>query len=156
MATVPEYFGNFPFSPDKKRPVVITKQMMKLFVYPLGDLHNSDLNWIIASTDKLYTGIYQLPPGGTFDPPGLHGGDEPYYILKGTVTLTNPETGQSVTAKEGEAIHIPRGAWHKAYNFGPETARILVMIAPKIWDESGAPDSFPGEMKLYKHGTRED
>jgi hypothetical protein len=53
-------------------------------------------------------------------------------------------------------LNIPQGAWHKAYNFEQEELQILVMIAPKIWDEEGSPVNFPGEMKVYKSGRQED
>lgn len=151
MARVPTYFGEFPCPPTDKRPMVITKDMMKTFIYPMDKVANSDLNWLIASTDKVFCAMYQLPPGGTFDPPDVHAGDEPYYILKGTLTMINPSTGQVVRVSKGEALNIPMGVWHKAYNFGEEELKILVMIAPKPWAEQGTPDSFPDEMKVYKY-----
>ena len=150
MAKVPEYFGNFPFPPTSKKPFVITKNGMKHFIYPLNDVHNSDLNWVIASTDKIFCAMYQLPPGGTFDPPDIHAGDEVYYILQGTLTMINPEIGQVVKVPRGEALLIPKGSWHKAYNFEEDEVKILFMIAPKIWDEDGAPAEFPGKLRIYK------
>ena len=154
MSKAPEWFGRIPFEPTKKRPIVLRKESFPTFIYPLTDLRNSDLNWLIASTDKLFCAIYQIPPGGTFDPPDVHAGDEPYYILQGTLTMLNPETGQVARVSKAEALLIPQGGWHKGYNFENDLLRILVMIAPKIWPEEGAPDSFPGEVRLYKASGR--
>ncbi len=139
MSKVPEFFGNFPFPPDAKKPTVVRKGEMRPFVYPLDSRTNSDLNWLIASTDKIFSAIYQIPPGGTFDPPDIHEGDEPYYILKGKLTMANPETQQVVQVGEGEALLIPKGAWHKGYNFESTELTILVMIAPRIWGPGGPP-----------------
>jgi mannose-6-phosphate isomerase-like protein (cupin superfamily) len=141
MGAVPSFFGSFPFPPDRKRPAVVTKASMKTFVYPLESLQHSDLNWVIASTDKVFSAIYKIPPGGRFEPPDIHEGDEPYYILEGTLTMRNPDTDQTVEIRQGEALYIPKGAWHQGYNFTDEDLKILVMIAPQIWGAQGPPPS---------------
>lgn len=46
-------------------------------------------------------------PGQTSQPPGIHFGDEPYYILKGRPTIVNPEAGRCIQAKEGDVVLIP-------------------------------------------------
>jgi mannose-6-phosphate isomerase-like protein (cupin superfamily) len=150
MAQTADYFGNFPFSPGEKKPVVMTRDRMKRYIYPPENAHFSDLNWLIASTDKLTVGIYQLAPGASFDPPDIHAGDEAYYMLHGTISLLNPESGECIEVSEGEAALIPEGGWHKAYNFGSGVATILFAIAPKIWNEEGNPLSYPGEMKIFR------
>ena len=96
---------------------------------------------MIASTDRIFSAMYRIPPGGRFEPPDIHEGDEPYYILRGTLTMRNPETKQTVQIHQGEALLIPKGAWHQGYNFTDEDLLILVMIAPQIWGPQGPPPS---------------
>lgn len=141
MVTVSDYFGKYPCQPDEKKPTVITKDKMITYIYTPEKPHQSDLNWMYASTDKIFSGSYQLAPGSSFDPTDVHAGDEMYYILKGTVTMFNPSTGQVVEVKQGEAILLPKDAPHKGYNFGTDVAHMLYVIAPRVWEkgEDGPP-----------------
>jgi hypothetical protein len=34
MGKLPDWIGNFPFPPDKKKPIVITRSQTKQFIYP--------------------------------------------------------------------------------------------------------------------------
>lgn len=151
MAKFKDLMGRFPFEPEDKKPMHIRKEQYVHFLYPPNNPYTSDLNYLIASTDKLLIGIYELSPGSSFDPIDIHPGDESYYILNGPVVQRNA-TGQFVQVNTGEGIWVPREAWHKAYNFGSETARILFFIAPKAWDEHVPPAVFPSdeETKMYK------
>ena len=142
MNQLPDFFGRFPFPPDRKRPAMVRRQDMRTFIYPLTSRDHSDLNWVLASTDKVFSAMYQIPPGGKFEPADIHDGDEPYYILEGTLTMRNPDTGQVVVVGQGEALFIPKGAWHQGYNFTDKDLKILVMIAPQIWGKDGPPTSF--------------
>jgi len=152
MTNIMDVLGRYPFPPDKKEPVIIRKDEFVDFIYPPDNPFTSDLSRLIVSTDKLLLGTYQLAPGGSFDPPDIHPGDEVYYILDGTVTQQNQVSGQFIQASKGESLWLPREAWHKAYNFGDEIVRILFFIAPKPWDEHIPPPDFPtgDEMKMYK------
>jgi gentisate 1,2-dioxygenase len=150
----PSYFGNFPFPPDAKRPVRMSRDQLKLFVYTAHNPLSSDLNYLVASTEHMTVGEYRLAPGSTFDPVDVHAGDEIYYVLEGTVTMLNPELGQALEVREGESILMPKGAPHKAYNFTNASALILYVIAPKIWDEDGPPLGYDKELKLYKYEQR--
>lgn len=52
---------------------------------------------------------------------------------------------------EGEALLLPLGGYHKAYNFGQGILNVLYIIAPKIWLDLDAPMDFEGQnMKMYK------
>lgn len=156
MAKKPDYFENFPFPPTEKKAMKMTKEQMKLFIYTPENLYASDLNWLIASTNQLTVGIFQVPPGASFDPADVHAGDEVYYILKGNLHELNPKTGQVTVTKQGEALFIPRGVYHKAYNFGSDVLTILYVIAPKIWGPEGPPAQFPGQIKLLSQMNKED
>ncbi|MCL4415999.1 MAG: cupin domain-containing protein [Actinobacteria bacterium] len=144
-------FGNYPFPPDKKRPIHIKGELIKNFIYPAEVPHYSDLNQLFVSTDKLTVGTWQLGPGGTYNPPDLHAGDEVYYIVEGTLTEHNPVLGEFINIDKGEALLLPMGGYHKGYNFGQGIMKVLYIIAPKIWLDQEPPMDFAGEnMKMYK------
>lgn len=144
-------FGNHPFPPQQKRPIHIRGELIKHFIYPAERPHFSDLNYLYVSTDKLTVGTWQLGPGGTYDPPDLHAGDEVYYLLDGVLTEHNPLMGEFIQAKKGEALLLPMHGYHKGYNFEQRIMRILYVIAPKIWEDQVPPMDFQsGRMKMYK------
>jgi len=146
-----ELFGNYPFPPDKKKPLHIRGDLIRKFIYPDQQPHFSDLNNLYVSTDKLTVGTWQLGPGGTYDPPDLHAGDEVYYVTEGVLTEHNPVLGEFMQVRKGEALLLPEGGYHKGYNFGQGIMNILYIIAPKIWLEQEPPMDFEGNnMKMYK------
>lgn len=146
-----EIFGNYPFPPDKKRPIHIRGELIKQFIYPAECPHFSDLNYLYVSTDKLTVGTWQLGPGGNYDPPDLHAGDEVYYVLDGVLTEHNPLLGEFMQVRKGEALLLPQSGYHKGYNFEQDIMLILYVIAPKIWEDQAPPMDFSqGKMKQYK------
>ncbi len=146
-----EIFGNHPFPPDRKKPIHIRGDLVRHFIYPAERPHYSDLNYLYVSTDKLTVGTWQLGPGGTYDPPDLHAGDEVYYILDGTLTEHNPLIGEFMQVRKGEALLLPMHGYHKGHNFEQGIMRCLYVIAPKIWEDQIPPMDFEGgKMKMYK------
>ena len=144
-------FGNYPFPPDKKVPMHIRGEKIQQFIYPDDVPHFSDLNYLYVSTDKLTVGTWQLGPGGHYNPPDLHAGDEVYYVLDGVLTEHNPLLGEFTQVKKGEALLLPMHGYHKGYNFEQDIMRILYIIAPKIWEDQIPPMDFnDGKMKMYK------
>jgi gentisate 1,2-dioxygenase len=144
-----DFHGKHPYPPNEKKPTLITRDKIVTFAY--GNKPHLDFNWLFISTDKLHVGIYQIPPGGRFEPPDVHAGDELYYILKGTLTMFNPETGDVHKVSKGEVLLIPKDGWHQGHNFTDEVVTILFSIAPLMWDpKKGPPPEFPGKPKLYK------
>jgi len=151
MADAVEIFGNHPFPPDKKTPTHIKGDLIRHFIYPAERPHFSDLNYLYLSTDKLTVGTWQLGPGGTYDPPDLHAGDEVYYVLDGVLTEHNPVLGEFMQVRKGEALLLPMHGYHKGHNFEQGIMRILYVIAPKIWESQYPPMDFSaGKMKQYK------
>lgn len=151
MAESFEIFGNHPFPPDQKRPIHIKGELIRHFIYPAERPHFSDLNYLYVSTDKLTVGTWQLGPGGTYDPPDLHAGDEVYYVLNGVLTEHNPVLGEFMQVRKGEALLLPMHGYHKGHNFEQGIMRILYVIAPKIWESQAPPMDFSaGRMKQYK------
>lgn len=133
-AGLPDWAENHPFPPDKKKPIVLDEKNDVVTVYGAGREKISPR--IFASTDKILMSVWTVPPGQTFQPPDIHSGDEPYYILKGRPTIVNPETGQCIQANEGDAVLIPAKCWHTVYNFTEEEATIVAIIEGPMWDES--------------------
>ena len=151
-----QIFGNHPFPPDEKKPVHVRGNLIRHFIYPAERPHFSDLNYLYVSTDKLTVGTWQLGPGGTYDPPDLHAGDEVYYILDGTLTEHNPLIGEFMQVHKGEALLLPMHGYHKGHNFEQGVMRALYVIAPKIWEDQIPPMDFEGgKMKMYKGKANE-
>ena len=67
-------------------------------------------------------------PGGGPPPHVHHFEDESFYLLEGTATFQ--AGGQTIHAKPGDFIHIPRGTVHSFRNDGNVPARALVIISP--------------------------
>jgi quercetin dioxygenase-like cupin family protein len=67
------------------------------------------------------------PPGGGPPPHIHHFEDESFYILEGTATFQ--ADGQTIHAKPGDFIHIPRGTVHSLRNDGDRPARALIIIS---------------------------
>ncbi len=133
-AGLPDWAENHPFPPDKKRPAVLDPKDDVVTVYGAGREKMSPR--IFASTDKILMSMWTVPPGQTFQPPDIHSGDEPYYVLEGTATLVNPETGQCTQAEAGDAVLIPAKCWHTVYNFTTGPVTIVAIIEGPMWDES--------------------
>ena len=72
MAKLMEIMGKFPFEPDKKKPVLIRKQDYSMALYPPNNAFTSDNTYTIVTTDTFMLGIYELGPGGAFDPLDIH------------------------------------------------------------------------------------
>ena len=67
-------------------------------------------------------------PGGGPPPHIHHFEDESFYILEGTATFQ--VGGQTIHAKPGDFIHIPRGTVHSVKNEGKVPARALIITSP--------------------------
>ena len=67
-------------------------------------------------------------PGGGPPPHIHHFEDESFYILEGTATFQ--ADGQTIHAKPGDFIHIPRGTVHSLKNEGQVPARALIITSP--------------------------
>lgn len=155
MAKTPEYFCNYPFKRSEKKPKHMKREDLKLFLYTDEFTESSDLNWLHASTEHMTVVEYQVAPGGTFDPVDIHAGDEVYYVEYGQITMLNPRSGQVVQLEQGEYILMPKGCPHKAYNFTQDRAKMLAIIAPRIWEEDGPPLDYDEPFVIYKDDERE-
>ncbi len=112
-----------PFADGEQYPTVITRAAAPYSSWaPVPG--NSTPSWIYVGTKRVNCGTFYVQPGGWFDP-GNHPNPEPYYILKGTLHLSNPDTSDVIEVKAGEASNIPALAYHHAFNFGDEVCEIL-------------------------------
>jgi mannose-6-phosphate isomerase-like protein (cupin superfamily) len=140
---IPWWANKYPFPPDKKKPVLIKQEDEIYSNYGRGN--DRITVQIFISTDKILLSAWIVPPGQSFQPPDIHTGDEPYYVLKGVATVCNPETGQVVEAKVGDVVFIPAGCWHETYNFGEDDMYLCAIIEGKPWN--------PEAMKLVEEAV---
>jgi len=154
MAKTPEYFNKWPAPKGERKPRVMKRGDLKLFLYGEDHPEASDINWLICSTENMTLGEYQLAPGSHFAPADVHAGDEIYYVLKGEVTMFQPESGQVMVVPQGQGILMPKGCPHIGYNFSDAESRMLFVIAPQMWDENGPPADYNGKIRLYKFEER--
>ena len=125
--------GNHPFNVPKDQPMRIGHEQVGYFTYPdIEFLGQSDLNCLFISTDKLTMGYYEFQPGGQFDPPDHHPGDECYYILEGQLTETNCDSGQACTLNPEDVLLIPHGASHGGHNFSNRKMKAVFALAPNM------------------------
>lgn len=133
---VPDWIGNTPFPPGKKRPCKITEDMYVSFLY--GFETTQVENQVFASTDMVFMAEWILPPGAHYEPAGLHlHGDECYYLLEGEATAFNAETGETFIFSAGDAMLIPQGTRHQIYNMSNKRVVAIACVAPKIWADDG-------------------
>lgn len=154
MAKVPDWLCDWP--KGEKKPCIMKQNDLRMFLYTEEYPETSDLNWLVFSSENMTVGEYQLSPGSHFSPADVHAGDEIYYVMKGEVTMFQPESGQVLQIPEGEGILMPKGCPHIGYNFLEEESRMLYVIAPKMWGEDGPPSEYKGDVKLYKFEERRE
>lgn len=79
--------------------------------------------------------VFKLKPGGFF-----HSSDtwkaffdqhRFYYVLSGELTIQDPQSGEVLTARAGEALHWRGAKWHFGYNFSQEECAVLDWYAPQ-------------------------
>lgn len=91
-------------------------------------------DWCYVSSDKIHQLVLGLPPGGAFrhssDYKTVFAVDEVYYVLSGTLVLSNPECGEVQVARPGEAIFFRRDTWHHGFNDSQDALRVLEVLAP--------------------------
>lgn len=145
-------FCNHPLTEQgiKNEPIFLDNNNIGYFIYPDFGLDYSDINYMYYSSDKLTVCSMVIGPGGFFNPPDYHPGDETYFITEGTITQYGPSTGQCIQVKTDEALLIPKGTLHSAYNFTEEKVRVIAVIAPKIVEDQLFPTDTAGTMKTLK------
>ncbi len=98
-----------------------------------------------ASGGSLLIDEWGLPPGGMI-PPHTHDREDEYsFMLQGQLTCYIG--GEVVLAREGSYVLKPRGLPHAFYNAGPDTVRVMEILAPGASFE-GYFDEYEGIVSL--------
>ncbi len=91
-------------------------------------------DWIYVSSDQIHQLVFGMPPGDGFrHSPSFRtvfGADEVLHVLRGTMVIANPETGEVQYVRTGESVLFRKDTWHHAYAFGAEELRVLEYFAP--------------------------
>lgn len=75
---------------------------------------------------QLIASTYEIPPGTTL-PKHKHPFPRYGYVLAGTITVTNLDTGKIENFKTGDFILEAVGQWHQGTATGTEPVKLLVI-----------------------------
>ena len=150
-ALIPGWVGNHPFSPKEKKPFLISREqeLPQTFGMKEGPIFSE----LYFSTDRILLAEFTVAPGGYFTIPDVHAGDEVYYCREGAGVVFNPETGQTIEMKAGDALLIPKETRHQAFNFTAVPFVVVCAIAPQGWatnDGMGTAIEYQGKFHFYK------
>jgi len=152
---LPPWYQKHPFPPDKKRPMHITKD--KMLDWATGDWDIKKLKGInmYACTDTMLVSFSSLPPGTKSKEKikwsaDSHPGDQIFYVVKGKLSIYDPETGTLLEAKAGGCIYVPQGVWHSLFNLEEEPADVLTINTPAMCNlDEGPSGGYPDEPEMF-------
>jgi gentisate 1,2-dioxygenase len=150
--SIPKWLGNYPFKQNEKKEVIVItreKELSTLYGYEGHQVCSE----IFVSTDAFCFNEWTLPPGQCYAPPGLHPGDECYYVTEGDPTAFNPERGEVFQLHKGDTLLIPKGTRHQVCNFTNNLVKVIATNAPKTWvEDDGIGTNIPAvkNPKFYK------
>jgi quercetin dioxygenase-like cupin family protein len=91
-------------------------------------------DWIYASTERVHALVFGLAPGAWFrhspEFRTIFGADELLYVLRGTMVIANPETGEVLRVPQGGTAFFRADTWHHVHAHGNEELRVLELYAP--------------------------
>lgn len=91
-------------------------------------------DWFYARNEKVCLNIFQIPAGEfaghTDEERAIFGADEIFVILEGEMLLVNPETGEALRAKAGDATFFRKDTWNNAFSIGDTPLRGLEFFHP--------------------------
>ena len=91
-------------------------------------------DWVYCSTDKIHHLMFGLAPGQSFrhseDFRTIFGADEVLYVLTGTMSIANPQTGEVRRIQAGDAAFFRADTWHHAFSLGPDELRVVEFFSP--------------------------
>jgi mannose-6-phosphate isomerase-like protein (cupin superfamily) len=91
-------------------------------------------DWIYASTDRVHALVFGLAPGAWFrhspEFRTIFGADELLHVLRGTMVIANPETGEVLRVPRGGSAFFRADTWHHVHAHGNEELRVLELYAP--------------------------
>ena len=118
------------------KPTLVRYDPSKIVLW--GDsTSNYVTDWLWATGEKLFPVMFGLRPGEFFKHSEtsldsnfktLYDDQRVCYILKGTFTTHNPETGEVFQAREGEGLYFGPNSWWYGYNFTENEIRVIEFI----------------------------
>jgi quercetin dioxygenase-like cupin family protein len=95
---------------------------------PLANTNKTNEGQIITAPEhpNVVASITTFPPGAE-TPVHKHPYPHYVYVMQGTLTVTNLETGKKFEAKEGEFVVEMMNVWHKGKNEGATPVKLLVI-----------------------------
>jgi mannose-6-phosphate isomerase-like protein (cupin superfamily) len=117
---------------------------------------------IYGRGDRIAALIYKLSPGELFRASKtwrpLYDQDRFYYVVKGELTIQDPESGDVAVARAGEAVYWRGARYHFGYNFGSDETLVLDWYAPQE-REASVPEIESSlkkrELREYQGGRRD-
>ena len=94
-----------PFDGVEQFPCVIAPGDASYFSWA-PEPGNSMATWVHVGTRRLNQGTFYVEPGHWFDA-GNHPNPEPYYVLRGSLMLSNPDTSDVVELQGGRCGEHP-------------------------------------------------
>ena len=95
-----------------------------------------DILWVVlaerATTNGSFSLMWQLCPKGSGPGPHYHDQDEGFFVNEGQITYV--ADGQTLMAKQGSFVWIPRGTVH-SFLVDSETATLLNMYTPAGFEQ---------------------
>jgi quercetin dioxygenase-like cupin family protein len=134
-----------PFDGAEQFPCVIGREQASYFSWS-PEPGNAMATWVYVGTRRLNQGTFYVEPGHWFDA-GNHPNPEPYYVLRGSLMLSNPDTSDVIELRRGDAANIPALAYHHAWNLGDETCEILWWVPGEMHT-----DEFKHAISTKEHG----
>ena len=119
--------------PNYEVPTAITRATVTRHLW--GDEESGVVaDLIYASTEAIHALVFILPPGGAFrhsrEYRTVFGADEVLHVLRGAMTLANPETGETVQVPQGGSVSFGPDTWHHAFAGEDEPLHVLEFLAP--------------------------
>jgi len=102
MGKLPDWIGNFPFPPDKKKPI------MAEFFLPSGGLS--------PRCSEAHS----------------HQGDEAVYVCEGDLCVFFPDTKEALEVRPQAVIFIPEGVKHQYINYSDQVVKAVKAVAPGL------------------------
>ncbi len=117
-----------------KGPMVVRHRDAARFLW--GDGKSQEVADVVYGRNEVIgTLLFKLRPGGYFKSSdtwkSYFDQDRFYYVVKGEIAVQDPETGEIVVARAGEAVHWRGAKWHFGYNFSANECVVLDWYAPQ-------------------------
>jgi mannose-6-phosphate isomerase-like protein (cupin superfamily) len=109
----------------ERTPKLVTRDEAQRHISSRG--HAVD---IYIRSKYMTAGITTIPAGQRLGRIAAHGGDEAYYVVRGTAVVECPRHGAEHEVQAGEVFHIPAGQIHAPRNDSDEELVIFWVTAP--------------------------